>query len=89
MPPPILPGIQDKNSNPLMLFSFANSDKFLSITPLPATIVVSSNKDILEKFLFNFITVPSYISSLNKTFEPAPITKKFPLLFIFKNLIKS
>ena len=49
MPPPILPGIQDKNSNPLMLFSFANSDKFLSITPLPATIVFSS-KDILENF---------------------------------------
>ena len=63
MPPPTLPGIQDKNSNPLMLFSFANSDNFLSITPLPAIIVFSFNKDILEKFLFNFIIVPSNISS--------------------------
>ena len=48
------------------------------------------NKEIFEKFLFNFITVPSNIPSLNKTFEPAPTTNKFSLFFLnFKNSIKS
>ena len=50
MPPPIVPGIHDKNSNPPKLFSAANSDNDLSKAPLPAIIVFSFNSEILEKF---------------------------------------
>ena len=85
-----MPGIQDKNSNPPKLFFKANSDSDLSKAPLPAIIVFSFSNEILEKFLPNFITVPSNISSLNKTFEPAPITNNFSsYLYSFKNSIKS
>ena len=39
-PPPTVPGIQDKNSKPPILFSKANSDNCLSEIPLPATTVL-------------------------------------------------
>ena len=45
MPPPIVPGIHDKNSNPLKLFCIAKSDKDLSKTELPAIIISSPNKE--------------------------------------------
>ena len=70
--------------------TIANLDNDLSKTPLPAITVFSFNNEILEKFLLNFITTHSNISSLNKTFEPAPITNIFSsLLYIFKNSTKS
>ena len=90
IPPPIVPGIQDRNSNPPKLFSAANSDNDLSKTPLPAIMVFSFNSEILEKFLLNFITAPSNKSSLNKTLEPAPSTNNFSsFLYSFKNSIPS
>ena len=49
-PPPIVPGMQDKNSKPPILFSDAYNDKFLSVAALPATIVLFGNSEILEKF---------------------------------------
>ena len=58
IPPPTVPGIHDKNSNPPMLCSHANSDNFLSFVALPATIVVSERSEILEKFFPNLITIP-------------------------------
>ena len=58
IPPPTLPGIQDKNSKPPILFCIANSDSCLSKTPLGAIIVVLFNNLILENFLINFITTP-------------------------------
>ena len=82
IPPPTVPGIQDRNSNPPKLFSAANSDNDLSKTPLPAIMVFSFNSEILEKFLLNFITIPSNLSSLNSTFDPAPKTKKFSSSFM-------
>ena len=83
MPPPILPGMHDKNSNPLNSFFKANSDNVLSKTALPAIIISSPNKDVLLKFLLNFITTPSNNLSLIKVFEPAPRINIFSLLFIF------
>ena len=50
-----MPGIPDKNSNPPISFSFANSDNFLSKIALPAIIVVSFNFDTFEKLFPNFI----------------------------------
>ena len=49
-----MPGIHERNSRPPILFSIAKSDNNLSKTPLPATIVFSFNREILEKFLLNF-----------------------------------
>ena len=49
IPPPIVPGIQDKNSKPLKLFFIAKSDKVLSKTPLPAIIMSSLSKETLLK----------------------------------------
>ena len=46
MPPPIVPGMQDKNSNPLKLFFKANSERDLSKAPLPAIMVFSFSNDI-------------------------------------------
>ena len=57
----MVPGMQDKNSNPLKLFFKANSDSDLSKAPLPAIIVFSFSNEIFEKFLLNFITPPSNI----------------------------
>jgi hypothetical protein len=59
MPPPIVPGIHDKNSKPPKLLSIANSDSDLSLTELPAIIISSDNKEILLKLFNNFITTPS------------------------------
>ena len=80
IPPPIVPGIHDKNSNPLKLFSIAKSDNDLSKTLLPAIIVFSFNNEVLEKFLLNLITAPSNKPSLNKIFDPAPNINRFLLL---------
>ena len=90
IPPPIVPGIQDKNSNPLRLFFTAKSDKDLSVTALPAIITSSPRSEILLKFFPNFITIPSNKSSDIKVLEPAPRINIFSWLFtIFKNLISS
>ena len=90
MPPPTVPGIQDKNSNPLKLFSKAKFDKVLSKTALPAIIISSFNNEILLKFLLNLITTPLYKLSEINVFEPAPSIKIFSLFFnFFKNFINS
>ena len=83
IPPPIVPGIQDKNSKPLKLFFIANSDNDLSKTALPAIIISSPSKEMVLKFLLNLITIPSYKLSVIKVFEPAPRTNIFSLLSIF------
>ena len=75
MPPPIVPGIHDRNSKPLKLFLKAKLDKLLSSTPLPAIIISSLCNVILLKFFPNLITTPSNKSSVIKIFEPAPSTK--------------
>ena len=77
IPPPTVPGIQDKNSNPLNSFLRAKSDKLLSKTALPAIIISSPSKDMLLKFLFNLITTPSKKSSEIRIFEPAPKINSF------------
>ena len=90
IPPPIVPGIQDKNSKPLKLFFIAKSDKVLSKTPLPAIIISSLNKEILLKSLLNLITIPSYKLSVIKVLDPAPKIKIFSLsATFFKKFINS
>ena len=90
MPPPIVPGIQDKNSNPPILFSIAKSENALSVTLLPAIIMFSFNIEIFLKLLPSLITTPSKIPSVIKIFEPAPIEKIFPLfLYNFRKDINS
>ena len=89
-PPPTVPGIQDKNSKPPILLSRANSDNFLSVTALPATIISFGSKDKLEKFLPNFITTPSNFLSVIKILEPAPKTNTLSFSpNLFKNRTKS
>ena len=53
IPPPIVPGIQDKNSNPVKLLFIAKSVKDLSKAALPAIIISSPSNEILLKFLLN------------------------------------
>ena len=65
MPPPIDPGMHDKNSNPSISFSIANSDNFLSKHELPAIIVLSFSFDRLLKLLPSLITAPSKRLSSN------------------------
>ena len=90
IPPPTVPGIQDKNSNPPKLLSIANSDSDLSLTALPAIIMSSDKREILLKLFDNLITTPSYVLSVIRVFEPPPRINIFSLLFInFKNLINS
>ncbi len=79
MPPPIVPGIQERNSKPPKLFSIANSDKDLSVTALPATIISSECREILLKFLVSFITTPSNLLSDISVLEPAPNINIFSL----------
>ena len=79
MPPPIVPGIQERNSKPPKLFSIANSDKDLSVTALPATIISSEWIEILLKLLLSFITIPSNLLSDISVLEPAPNIKIFSL----------
>ena len=86
----MVPGIHDKNSNPLILFSKANSDNFLSVQALPATIISFGNNEILENFFANLITIPSKILSEIKVFEPAPRINILSFLpNFFKNVDKS
>ena len=80
MPPPIDPGMHDINSNPEILWSFANSETFFCDTAAPAMIVSLSSKVIFEKLFPNLIIVPLYISSSNNTFEPFPKINILPLL---------
>ena len=79
----MVPGIQDKNSKPVRSFFIAKSERDLSKTALPAIIVFSPNREILLKFLLNFITTPSNNSSFINVFEPAPSIKIFSFLFNF------
>ena len=53
MPPPMVPGIHDKNSNPVKFLFNAKSDKDLSKTALPAIIISFPSKEIELKFLLN------------------------------------
>ena len=90
MPPPTVPGIPDKNSNPLRPLLIAKSDKVLSKTALPAITTSSPKSDMLLKFFPNFITIPLYKLSEINVLEPAPRTNIFCLLFIFfKKFINS
>ena len=75
--------MQDKNSNPVKLFSKANPDNFLSKTPLPAITTSSPSKEILLKFLLNLITTPSNKLSLINVLDPAPKINIFSLLSNF------
>ena len=87
-PPPIVPGIHDKNSRPPISLSRANSDNFLSLQALPATIIPFGNNEILEKFLPNLTTIPLKILSLIRVFEPAPKVKIFSFVpNFFKNIL--
>ena len=82
-PPPTVPGMHAKNSKPPSPFSIANSDNFLSVQALPATIISFGNNEIFEKFFPNFITMPSKVLSLIKVLEPAPKIKIFSFLLNF------
>ena len=79
IPPPIVPGIHDKNSKPPKLFSIANSDNDLSVTALPAIIISSFNNEILLKLLVSLMTTPLNCLSVINVFEPAPNTNIFSL----------
>ena len=59
IPPPIVPGIQDKNSKPPKLFSIAKSDSDLSVTALPAIMISLFSKDILLKLFDSLIFINS------------------------------
>ena len=72
IPPPMVPGIHDKNSKPPKLFSIANVDSDLSVTALPAMIISSFNKEILLKLLASLMTTPLYCLSVINVLEPAP-----------------
>ena len=61
IPPPIVPGIQERNSKPPKLFSIANSDNDLSATALPAIIISSFSREILLKLFVSLTTTPSII----------------------------
>jgi len=56
--PPIVPGMQDKNSNPDNEFFKAKLETFLSKTEAPAIIVFGSNRDMWEKDFPNLIIIP-------------------------------
>ena len=71
-PPPTVPGMQAKNSRPPIPLTKANSDNFLSVEALPATIMLSCNKEMLEKLFPNLTTIPSNVLSLTRVFDPAP-----------------
>jgi hypothetical protein len=79
----MVPGIHDKNSNPVNEFSKAKFETLLSKADVPAIIVFLSNKDILENGFPSLIIIPSKPPSLTRVFEPAPIIYIFSLLFIF------
>ena len=72
--------MQDKNSNPPILFCDANSESFLSVTALPDTIMSFGNIEILENLFPNLIKTPSNKLSLMRIFEPAPKIKIFSIL---------
>ena len=87
IPPPTVPGIQDKNSKPPILLFIAYSDNCLSVVPLPAIIVLLSKREILEKLLPNLIKTPSNNPSVNKTFDPAPKKNNLDLInFVKQNI---
>ena len=78
MPPPIEPGIHDKNSNPVNEFSNAKSAILLSNVAAPASIILEDSKFKYEKWGLNFTVIPLTPPSLIKVFEPAP---KIVILF--------
>ena len=83
MPPPTVPGIQERNSNPPKLLFSANSERDLSLTILPAIMISSERIEILLKFFESLITIPSYWLSVINIFDPPPKTNIFSLFFIF------
>ena len=74
MPPPIVPGIQDKNSKPDIEFLSANLETCLSKAEEPAIKVFSFSKDKREKDCPSLIIIPSNPPSLIKVLEPTPKT---------------
>ena len=72
MPPPILPGIQDKNSSPDIECCCAKSAIFLSKTAAPTSILLFSIKFIWEKAFPSLIMTPLKPESLKRVFDPAP-----------------
>ena len=59
MPPPTVPGMHERNSNPPKLLFIANSESDLSLTALPAIIISSDKREILLKLFVSLITTPS------------------------------
>ena len=90
IPPPIVPGIQDKNSNLDNECLSAKFETFLSKAEVPAIIVFLSNKDKCEKNFPNLIIIPLNPPSLINIFEPAPITLTLlnPLILRKKKIIR-
>ena len=74
IPPPIDPGMQDKNSNPVKVFCVAKFAIFLSRVAAPTSKISLSINDIFEKLDPNLIVTPSNPPSLIKVFDPAPKT---------------
>ena len=83
MPPPIVPGIQDKNSKPDIEFSNAKFERLLSRVEDPTIIIFLSNREICEKDFSNFIIIPLKPPSLIKVLDPAPNTLILLNPFIF------
>ena len=79
MPPPIVPGIQDKNSKPEISCSSQYSDNFLSNTFPPAIIEFSLSFEMLLNLFPSLIITPSYVLSVIKILDPAPKINIFPL----------
>ena len=82
IPPPIVPGIHDKNSRPPSSFSHAKLETFLSKIEQPAIITLSLVNDILLKFLPNLIKIRFWIFSEINKFDPAPMIKKLLSFFL-------
>ena len=70
----MVPGIQDRNSNPDREFSLAKFDTFLSNADAPAIKVFLLSNDRCENDFPNFTIIPSKPPSLINVFEPAPKT---------------
>jgi len=79
------PGIQDKNSKFLILFSLAKFATFRSRVAAPTTKVSLSISLVYEKFFPNFTIAPLTPLSLKSVLEPAPKIVVF-IFFFFRFL---
>ena len=87
--PPIDPGIHDKNSKLVRLFSFAKFATFRSSVAAPTSIIFFSTSLVNEKLFPSFITTPLTPLSLIKELDQAPkiVVFKFCLFIYLKNSI--